>query len=239
MTDTTGELDLFEETSKKIGRMVRFSEETTVPSSIRYDPDTQLPTEVPLRVVVEGEAGGFYVDYGMDPPIVTIQLTGYGQVDAALTELLPPPYVQDPEERLFGLPGAERLDFGPEEVWESHVEADDLTPMKIEEWTVVSQANLLPSAETILDHMLEHWVAEEVIEEVWESWDYAQRLPDVVAAFRRAMDLLATKVTGRMADKRIAVHTVTYTDEGEPLYDGEPFFPNWAEDRARDSPSPE
>lgn len=136
------------------------------------------------------------------------------------------------EERLYGLPYAESMDFDPATVYE-RAEADvafytDNGPMPdivIEEWTVHPASDHLPHIGRLIDWLVE-WVAEngEIDEDAFECWESAGRCEDVTLAFAEAMALLASKVTYRMADKHVATHTVTHDADGNPLLDGEPLY---------------
>lgn len=132
-------------------------------------------------------------------------------------------------DRLYGLPFSEAMSFDLESVYEQAdywTGADDERPERvvIEEWTVAEPSDHLPAAAHVLEHLLENWISEEVTEAVWDHWSDAAAHTDVVAAMQTALDLLASKVDGRMASKRVATHIVTFDGEGEPILNGERLY---------------
>lgn len=131
--------------------------------------------------------------------------------------------------RLYGTVGAEELFIDPETAYESQVEPwrdDPLTPGKrveIEEWDVHPTRYHMPTADALLD-----WIAEWTVEngEVGEGFeiDSATGAADVKAAAETLLDLMASKVTYTMARTHLRSLWVTWTDDGEPLLDGEPMY---------------
>lgn len=154
------------------------------------------------------------------------------------------------DERLYGLPSDEHLEFDPatvyeheswlnaqDDTWEERESTDPLVPgymepvpppgfsFVIEEWSVAPPRRHLPAADRVLDYICE-WVSDngEIDEDGYDAWSSHADDPDVVAAFDAALDLLASKITYRMADKLVATHVVTFDAAGEPLLDGEPMY---------------
>lgn len=131
-------------------------------------------------------------------------------------------------DRLYGRPGDEYLCDDLATVYEQ-AECDwdenhrpDL--VLIEEWTVAEPIEHLPTAAIALEGIIEHYVSEEVVECVWDSWEDATAADEVIASMQATLDLLASKVTNRMADKHVATHIVTFDDEGEPILNGERLY---------------
>lgn len=130
--------------------------------------------------------------------------------------------------RLYGSEDAEVLFFDIADVYETDIEPwvdeHDRRPRTIEEYTVHPAEYHLPAADDIVEHVIE-WIADnDVTEGVFDGWETASKHEDVQQAFRDALNLLASKVTGRMADKLVATHTITWDDHGAPLVDGEPLY---------------
>lgn len=131
-------------------------------------------------------------------------------------------------DRLYGEPGAEHMCFDPAEVYENLDIEAPLTPdytIEIEEWSVSPPTHHMPSAERALEYIVE-WTGEngQIDEDANDQWIAASAEPDVVAMMQAALDLLASKVTYRMADKLLRTLTVTFAETGEPLLDGEPLY---------------
>lgn len=106
--------------------------------------------------------------------------------------------ITDPSNYLYGTPGAEHMEFDAESVLE-HQTDDEIV---VEEWTVRHPRTHLPTAGLLLD-----WLAEsdyEVTEDWWESATDATAQEDVRAAAEALLDLFASHITYRMADRHIA-----------------------------------
>lgn len=131
------------------------------------------------------------------------------------------------DSRLFGVPGAEILYTTIVGCYEACVDVygeDDKhrAAHTIEEWTVRQPKSHLPSALGLVEWIGEHAAVNDTSEEWSDDFaDNASRDPDVLAAADALLRLIASKISYRMADKRIAVHTVTWNDDLEPLVDGE------------------
>jgi hypothetical protein len=130
------------------------------------------------------------------------------------------------------LPRAEELHIDPADVvqqWLDDTDPDVETRFVIEEWSVHPPSYHLPSRDTLLER-----ICEEAYDNEWgednEEWEAAAREPDVKNAAQTLLDLIASKVSYRMADKHLRDLQVTPSDDPDnPLLDG---VPTW-------SPSPE
>jgi hypothetical protein len=133
------------------------------------------------------------------------------------------------EKRLYGVPGAEVLHLDPAAVYESAidpwVDEHDRRPWEIEEWTVAEKIDRLMRTVDIVERVVE-WTVDDTCpdEQACEDIERAGRDPEVVAAFESARQVMASKLNYEYADKRVATHTVTWDDQGEPLLDGEPMY---------------
>jgi len=119
------------------------------------------------------------------------------------------------EQHLYGKPGDEHMHFDAQDVLDS-CDGDEV---EIEEWTVHPPRYHLPPAVNLLE-----WLAEsdyDVTEEWWESASDAAADPEVVAAAEALLDAMASKITYRMADKRVAVHKYRWVPAAEPAYEGD------------------
>lgn len=128
-------------------------------------------------------------------------------------------------ERLYGVPDAEHLHFDIATAYELQVEpgldVHDRCPAVIEEFTVHPPERHLPTADRILE-----WIIEQTCEDGDVSEEYAERLADIdaIGVVEHFRSSLASLVTYRMADKRVAEHQITWDELGEPLVDGEPMY---------------
>jgi len=125
-------------------------------------------------------------------------------------------------ERLYGQPLAEVMFTSPVALYESE---DLASGNVIEEWSVCDPRSHAPGADTVVS-----WVAEQVAEygEVDEcasgEWDAAAKDADVIAAFDAALDLVASKVNYRMANKHLRDLVLVYDTDGAPTLDGSPLY---------------
>jgi hypothetical protein len=134
-------------------------------------------------------------------------------------------------DRLYGLAiASDGLFDSPAGVYEADIEPylgfllERQSPaMAIDEWTVHPPSYHLPTADAVAEHVYEHACDMEMSEDCDEEYRRVSQDPDVLAAFQSALDLMASKVTYRMADKLVATHTLTWTADGAPLLDGEPL----------------
>lgn len=133
------------------------------------------------------------------------------------------------EQRLYGVPGAEEMYFDPYSCYESDIDGnfDVLNPQQsfvLEEWSVHPPEYHLPTADRILE-----WIDEYASDnEVTEGWSDNFPLCDelVVEHTNSLIRLIASNITFRMADEKIAEHIVTWRDDEEhtPLLDGELMY---------------
>lgn len=125
-------------------------------------------------------------------------------------------------ERLFGLPGAEQLHREPAEVWESdiepHIDDDDRDTWDIEEWTVNEARSHLPSAERVVEWILDQ-ACDDLDEYGFDAFDNASRESEV----ETMLQAWASRVGYRMADKLVTTHRMTLVD-GQPFLNGEPLY---------------
>lgn len=108
---------------------------------------------------------------------------------------------------LYGMPGAQHMEFTPEAVL--RYSAED--PVTVEQWTVHPPRHHLPTA----GHLLE-WLAEsdyDVDEGWWEDASGAATSPEVIAAAEALLDLMASKLVYRMANRHVA--TMHYRWDGD------------------------
>jgi len=136
-------------------------------------------------------------------------------------------------ERLYGNPGAEQMHRTAEDAYEAEIGLDGALDAPdpggtyvIEEWSVRRPRTHAPRTDLILSWIVDNITDEgEVDEHVSNQWENAAEDPQVVAAFDAALDLMASKVSYRMADRHLRDLTVTYGTNGDPLLDGEPMYP--------------
>lgn len=130
--------------------------------------------------------------------------------------------------RLFGLPGSEHLETDLGSAYEMHVEPyddeHDRRPVVIEEWSVLPAGSTFRAADSIVD-----WLCEDAGDDAPEGWydsiAHLDRDPVVLAAAEALRAALIARATPYwIADKRVAEHTITWDDEGEPLVDGERLY---------------
>lgn len=135
---------------------------------------------------------------------------------------------QGTEQRLYGLPFAEQMEFDAAAVYEQ-VECDrdeeDRTPIVIEEWSVHPAIYHIPSAAVIAERVVELVVDNGELDEYGaDQFEAAASAEDVLVAAEALREVLASKVTWRMANKLLRTLTVTFDEAGEPLLDGEPMY---------------
>lgn len=126
---------------------------------------------------------------------------------------------------LYGEPGDELMSSDPVDVFENWHDADhpEPEPIVIEKWSVHSPASHLPDLDRVLDYVTEQAVDGNGDEAYDENWNQAAAEDDVRAAFRAALDLLASHVTYRMADQKVGEHVITWAEDGTVLLDGQPM----------------
>lgn len=129
-------------------------------------------------------------------------------------------------ERLYGLPHSEVLHTDIATVWESDIEpyGDPRPTWTIEEWTVRSAIDEVPSAYTIVDRIDETICDDgEFSEDPFQDHRLTEHA-DVIEAAETLRQLVAAKITWFTADKKIAEHTITFDADGEPQLNGEPMY---------------
>lgn len=130
--------------------------------------------------------------------------------------------------RLYGVPGSEMLHDDLGAAYETQIEPwldeSDRTPRVIEEWTVSPPSAHLPSAADHVERLIEDASESAGGEGYYDSEQHLIHDPDVLAAAEALLAALADRITYRMADRRVAEHTVTWDDEDEPLVDGERLY---------------
>lgn len=119
--------------------------------------------------------------------------------------------------------------FDPASVYESDIEpwlGDHLLGENrtIEEWSVREPASHLPDAASIVLWLVESAAEDEMDEHGGEAFYEARNMPDVLAAAEKLRETLAAHVRYRMADKHLCDHVITFDEDGDPLYDGEPLY---------------
>lgn len=124
---------------------------------------------------------------------------------------------------LFGRPGAEQLYAEAVEVWECELDGRDDEPpeggWEIEEWTVMPPRMHLPSAEYVIDKIMEFTAEAETDEGCYDAFDNAARSAEV----EEMLTAWASRVSYRMADKCIATHRITMVGD-DPYLDGAPLY---------------
>lgn len=128
-------------------------------------------------------------------------------------------------ERLYGLPHAEYLYGDPAEVWETEIDGqydEDETAWTIEEWTATTAADRIVGGLSIVEGVMEY-LCEEMVES-GDAWTDVVGDAEVIAAADALSALIASKVTYRWAEKKVADHTITLDGEGKPLLNGEPMY---------------
>ena len=124
-------------------------------------------------------------------------------------------------DRLYGLPDAERMHSDIDSVYDCDIDGyrteDQRGPWVIEEWTVQPVTFHPYYAESVAEDACET-LSDELGEDPAGEIHEAASSPEVIAAFRTALDLLASKVNYRMADEHVASWKLTIDDEGEQHY---------------------
>ena len=130
-------------------------------------------------------------------------------------------------ERIYGIPGSERLYSEVAEAYETQIDGqvdeDDNTPRVIEEWTVAPSISHVRSASSIVEDLIED-AAADAPEDMYDSISHLDTDPDVLAAAEALREAFASRITYSVADKMVAEHVITWDDKNEPLVDGEPMY---------------
>jgi hypothetical protein len=156
------------------------------------------------------------------------------------------------EDRLFGVPDSEDMHRDLGSAYESQVEPwvdeHDRRPRIIEEWTTLPAGSTFRSARSIVEWLCED-AADDAPEGFYDRIAHLDRDPKVLAAAEALRDALVEHATDYwIADKRVAEHTITWDDAGEPLVNGESLYvrapltggltPNPTEATGSNAPSP-
>lgn len=129
---------------------------------------------------------------------------------------------------LYGHPGAEVMHLDAATVWEveyePYLDEDNINAERlIEEWTSTPAGEAAPRTDWIIE-----WVIDTILDETGaddgEPITQAGKDPEVIAAFEHARSVLSSKITYRMAEKKVRTMKLTFDAEGEPLLDGEPLY---------------
>lgn len=135
-----------------------------------------------------------------------------------------------PPDNLFLLPGSMRAHNSVAEVYEVEIEAllsdhgPRLEEWVVEEWSALPASHFLPDVNWVAELVAEHAADDMGTDHIWDHWEGPSKDPDVLAAFRAAMELMASKVTYRMCHEKIGEHIVTFDATNRPLADGEPMY---------------
>ena len=132
------------------------------------------------------------------------------------------------DDRLYGLPGAEILYADIGTVWEADIEPygydDGPGTWTIEEWTVTPPIDHLPSAADIACWLAEMAADDQGLDDSGDAWDDAMKHEDVHFALELLRATIANQMTYRSAADKVADHTLTIDDQGQPLLDGQPLY---------------
>jgi hypothetical protein len=128
-------------------------------------------------------------------------------------------------EFLYSLGGGELAYSDPADVYEHEIAThDDLRPrIVIEKWTAVTAHRYLPRVDDTIERAVEYGADDMGVDGAADAWDDAGKVPEVVAAFRAALDLLASHVHYSMCGEKVGEYVLTFDADGEPLLDGEPM----------------
>lgn len=136
--------------------------------------------------------------------------------------------MSDDDRHLFGVHAAEHMHFDiasvVDGVMDDFCDLYPARPFTVEEWTTTTPEVWLPSAESVLEWMVERAADELIDEDCFDAYDRASKSEDVRAAMQSVIVLLTSKVGYRMAEKCIATHQVTFDEAGNPLVDGAPLY---------------
>jgi hypothetical protein len=143
--------------------------------------------------------------------------------------------------RLFGIPDSETLwpDLGA--AYEQQVEwdRDESGPESriIEEWTVAPPTVHLRDAAGLVEWLLEDAADNAGAEGYYDDTEHLARDPELVALADALIAGMASRITYRVADRRVAEHVITWNADDEPLVGGFPLYVQRPETKG-DSPSP-
>lgn len=117
------------------------------------------------------------------------------------------------DDRLYGRDGDERLHLDLQSAIEQQIDdtygrVDFPISVVVDEFTVLPKGDFacaeVPDGAHIAERVIEWYTEECGFEEVWEQYERAAKMPDVVAAFQAARDLLVSKQTFLYADRVVA-----------------------------------
>lgn len=135
----------------------------------------------------------------------------------------------DQHDRLYGLPGAERLEFDIGSVYETCIDGqlEGNGPWTIEEHLVRPTIDSVPTAERIVGDILELTSEDDYTEDPFHERVYKD--PELLALAEALRTAVAGKVTWFMAGEKVATHTITLVETDDPKYptvllDGEPMY---------------
>jgi hypothetical protein len=128
-------------------------------------------------------------------------------------------------DHLYSLGGGETAWDEPADVYEHEIAPHGDTQTRIiEKWTAVTAHRYLPRVDDTIERAVEYGADEMGTDGSADAWSDAGQVPEVVAAFRAALDLLARHVNYSMCGEKVGEHVLTYDAAGEPLLDGEPMY---------------
>lgn len=131
--------------------------------------------------------------------------------------------------RLYAVPYSEHCHDDIAGVYETdiepYVDEHDRRPRVVAEYTVHPPKYHLPSSEQVVEWLVE-WATDrgELTE---DAADHLERNVDhdaVHAAAEALLDAVAARMRYRMANRRVAEHTITWDCDGAPLVDGDPLY---------------
>lgn len=129
---------------------------------------------------------------------------------------------------LFGLPDAETLYDDPAEVYETDIEpwvGDDRRSWEIVEHASRWATDDVPDPDAIVDWIAETYAEGEMApDDGNETENRIKASPAVRMAAEMLFGAVCGTITYRWADTEVETHEVTFTGDGEPLYDGKPLY---------------
>ena len=122
--------------------------------------------------------------------------------------------MSDRPQYLYGVPYAETLYLDPEDLWDAEYGGDPPDSITVEQWTVADPRTLLPSADVLMEYIMESAEVEGLYDE------YCRIAPsggEVEVLIGQALDLMASRVNFYMADKKVATLRLRSDGTLEPL----------------------
>ncbi len=152
-------------------------------------------------------------------PDVTIDRVKWSTSHDAMGWTMVVQWLPPEPERLWGLPGSETMFSDPIELYDAEVEPwltdeTDSGPWEVEEWSVRPTIDLLPHSAAILEWIAD-WVFDngEVDEGFRDNYIAKTACDEVVAAAKALRQAIASKITYRMADEKVATWVLTRDPE--------------------------